>query len=78
MMNGLMKIGPEAVAPGLRASSKKQLLHELATRAADRLGLDARTVFEALMDRERLALTDDRRLAFTLARQHDKRPVSVH
>lgn len=27
---------------------------------------------------ERLALTDDRTLAFTLARQHDKHPVSVH
>ena len=27
---------------------------------------------------ERLALTDDRKLAFTLARQHDKHPVSVH
>ena len=27
---------------------------------------------------ERLALTDDRKLAFTLARQHDRTPVSVH
>ena len=26
----------------------------------------------------RLALTDDRKLAFVLARQHDKVPVSVH
>ena len=26
----------------------------------------------------RLALTADRRLAFSLARQHDRRPVSVH
>lgn len=50
-------IGPEAVAPALRASSKKQLLHELATRAAERLNLDARAVFEALMDRERLGPT---------------------
>ncbi len=50
-------IGPEAVAPTLRASSKKQLLHELAARSAERLGLDARAVFEALMDRERLGPT---------------------
>jgi PTS system nitrogen regulatory IIA component len=50
-------IGPEAVAPALRASSKKQLLQELAARAADRQGLDAREVFEALMDRERLGPT---------------------
>ncbi|MEO0680563.1 MAG: DUF1150 family protein [Pseudomonadota bacterium] len=27
---------------------------------------------------ERLALTDDRGLAFRLARQHDRTPVSVH
>ncbi len=27
---------------------------------------------------ERLALTDDRGLAFRLAREHDKMPVSVH
>ena len=26
----------------------------------------------------RLALTDDRRLAFRLAREHDRTPVSVH
>ncbi|MGM0585649.1 MAG: PTS sugar transporter subunit IIA [Pseudomonadota bacterium] len=50
-------IGPEMVTPTLRASSKKQLLQELAARAADRLELDAREVFEALMDRERLGTT---------------------
>lgn len=27
---------------------------------------------------ERLAMTDNRALAFSLARQHDRRPVSVH
>ncbi len=50
-------LGPDSVAPTLRASSKKQLLQELAARAADRQGLDARQVFEALMDRERLGPT---------------------
>lgn len=50
-------IGPEALAPALRASSKKQLLQELAARAAERFDLDAREVFEALMDRERLGPT---------------------
>jgi len=50
-------ISPDAVVPNLRASSKKQLLQDLAGRAADRLGLEARTVFEALMDRERLGPT---------------------
>lgn len=29
-------------------------------------------------DGERLALVQDRKLAFTLARQHELRPVSVH
>lgn len=50
-------IDPEAVTPSLRASSKKQLLQDLATRAAERLRLDARTVFEALTERERLGAT---------------------
>ncbi|MAS43740.1 PTS IIA-like nitrogen-regulatory protein PtsN [Albimonas donghaensis] len=50
-------IGPEALAASLKASSKKQLLHELAGRAADRIGLEPRSVFEALMDRERLGPT---------------------
>ena len=50
-------IGPEAVAPALRASSKKQLLNELAGRLADKLGLEQRAVFDALMERERLGPT---------------------
>ncbi|MEC9432269.1 MAG: PTS sugar transporter subunit IIA [Pseudomonadota bacterium] len=50
-------IGPEALAASLKASSKKQLLQELAGRAADRIGLEPRAVFEALMDRERLGPT---------------------
>lgn len=56
-MNLERLIGPESLAPALRASSKKQLLHELATRAAERIGLDPREVFDALMDRERLGPT---------------------
>jgi len=50
-------IGADAVAPALRASSKKQLLQELAGRVAEREGLDQRRVFEALMERERLGPT---------------------
>lgn len=50
-------IDPGAVVPALRASSKKQLLQELASRAAERQHLDARTVFEALTERERLGPT---------------------
>lgn len=47
----------EAVGCHLRASSKKQLFQEIAARAAEAYGLDARRVFEALLDRERLGAT---------------------
>lgn len=48
---------PEAVAARHRASSKKQLLQEIAARAAGAYGLDARAVFDALLERERLGGT---------------------
>lgn len=54
-LDGLLR--PDAVFPALKATSKKQLLQELANRAADRLGLEPRAVFDALMDRERLGPT---------------------
>jgi PTS system nitrogen regulatory IIA component len=50
-------IAPDAVFPQLRVASKKQLLNDLAGRAADRLGLEPRAVFDALMERERLGAT---------------------
>ncbi|MGG7566851.1 PTS IIA-like nitrogen regulatory protein PtsN [Rhodovulum sp. DZ06] len=50
-------ITPDSVAPALRASSKKQLLQELANRVAEAEGLDSRGVFDALMERERLGPT---------------------
>lgn len=50
-------IGLGSIAPSLRASSKKQLLQELAGRVAEVEGLDSRTVFDALMERERLGPT---------------------
>jgi len=56
-MNLERLIAPGSVAPSLRASSKKQLLHELAGRVADAEGLDTRAVFDALMERERLGAT---------------------
>ncbi len=46
-----------SIAPALKASSKKQLLQDLAARVADLHGLDARSVFDALMERERLGPT---------------------
>jgi PTS system nitrogen regulatory IIA component len=50
-------IAPEAVFPALKAKSKKQALQELAEKAAGRTGLDARDIFETMLQRERLGST---------------------
>ncbi len=48
---------PNAIVPALRSTSKKQALQELSRRAAALTGLDERTIFDVLMDRERLGTT---------------------
>ncbi len=50
-------IAPEAVIPVLRANNKKQVLQELSEKAAGLTGLDARDIFETLLQRERLGST---------------------
>ncbi|MEL6752370.1 MAG: PTS IIA-like nitrogen regulatory protein PtsN [Pseudomonadota bacterium] len=50
-------IQPSAVLPAMRASSKKQVLQEIATAGAAQTGLDARTIFDTLLQRERLGST---------------------
>jgi PTS system nitrogen regulatory IIA component len=50
-------LSPEAVAPALRVNGKKQALLELSAHAARLTGLDERTIFEALLQRERLGST---------------------
>lgn len=50
-------ITPQSVVARLRATSKKQLLQELAKRAADTTGLPDRTIFDVLLERERLGTT---------------------
>ncbi len=50
-------ITPESVIPSLRASSKKQALQDLAKKASEITGQHERTVFEVLMERERLGTT---------------------
>lgn len=47
----------DGVVSGLKASSKKQALQDLAKRAADITGLHERAIFEVLMERERLGTT---------------------
>ena len=47
----------EAVVCDVRATSKKQLMQELAARAADLTGLEESVVYDALLERERLGAT---------------------
>lgn len=48
---------PEAVISGLKASSKKQALQELAKHAAQITGVNDRRILETLLERERLGTT---------------------
>lgn len=50
-------LAPDAVVPALRVQGKKQLLQELAERAAVLTGLPERRIFETLVERERLGTT---------------------
>jgi nitrogen PTS system EIIA component len=50
-------ISPAAVVARLRVGSKKQLLQELAKRAAEISGFAERQIFEVLLERERLGST---------------------
>lgn len=56
-MNIADLVGPASVLVRLRAGSKKQLLQELAKKAATDLGLQERPIFEILLERERLGST---------------------
>lgn len=50
-------LAPDAVLPNLKAASKKQALRDIADHAAHVMGLDARDIYEALLQRERLGST---------------------
>ena len=50
-------ISPEGVIASLKVTSKKQALQELAKRAAQLTGQPERTIFEVLIERERLGTT---------------------
>ncbi len=50
-------IFPEAVVAKLHVTSKKQALQELAKRAAELTGQPERSIFEVLIERERLGTT---------------------
>ena len=50
-------ITPQAVVPNPRVATKRQLLQELAKRAAALAGLDEKIVLDTLLERERLGST---------------------
>ncbi|MEN6542110.1 PTS IIA-like nitrogen regulatory protein PtsN [Parvibaculum sp.] len=50
-------VSPEGVIAHLKVTSKKQALQELSARAAALTGLSERTIFETLLERERLGST---------------------
>ena len=50
-------IEPGAILPDLRANSKKQVLQELAGKAAEITGLSEREIFETILGREKLGST---------------------
>lgn len=50
-------LAPGGILPGFEATTKKQALLDLATRAAELTKLDARTIYDTLLQRERLGST---------------------
>jgi len=50
-------ITPDAIMPSVKVSSKKQLLQEMAGRAAALTGFVERQIFDVLLQRERLGST---------------------
>src|SRR5258708_19629828 len=50
-------VAPEAILPALKVISKKQALQELAARAAVLTGQNERSIFEVLLQPEKLGTT---------------------
>ena len=50
-------VAPNAILPALKVNSKKQVLHQLAARAAALSGQNERAIFDILMQREKLGST---------------------
>ncbi|WP_207461979.1 PTS IIA-like nitrogen regulatory protein PtsN [Azospirillum sp. SYSU D00513] len=50
-------ITPHAILPSLKAASKKQALQDLARKASELTGQHERTIFDVLLERERLGTT---------------------
>jgi nitrogen PTS system EIIA component len=50
-------VAPNAIIPALRVQAKKQMLQEIAAKAADLSGQNERGIFEILLQREKLGST---------------------
>ena len=68
-------VAPNAVIPALKVNSKKQALQELAARAAKLTGQAERTIFEILLQREKLGSTG---VGNGIAIPHGKLPKLEH
>ena len=64
-------VAPAAVIPALKVNGKKQALQEIAARAAELSGLNDRTIFESLLQREKLGSTG---IGHGIAIPHGKLP----
>ena len=64
-------VAPEAILPALKVNSKKQALQELAARAAALTGQSERSIFEVLLQREKLGTTA---VGYGVAIPHGKLP----
>jgi PTS system nitrogen regulatory IIA component len=68
-------VAPNAVIPALKVNGKKQALQELAARAARLTGQGERTIFEVLLQREKLGSTG---VGNGIAIPHGKLPKLEH
>jgi len=64
-------VAPEAILPALKVNNKKQALQELAARAAELTGQNERSIFEVLLQREKLGTTA---VGYGVAIPHGKLP----
>ena len=64
-------VAPEAIIPALKVNNKKQALQELSARAAALTGQNERSVFEVLLQREKLGTTA---VGYGVAIPHGKLP----
>ena len=68
-------VAPNAIIPALKVNSKKQILQELAVRAAELCGQSERTILETLQQREKLGSTG---VGNGIAIPHGKLPKLEH